>query len=47
MSSVGADAPVRPLYRTPLHLAPTIFSTPKAVLLACKAALCYDNIVFM
>ena len=30
--------------RTPvLH----IFSSPKAVLLACKAALCYDNIVFV
>ena len=23
------------------------FSSPKAVLLACKAALCYDNIVFV
>ena len=32
--------------RTPCT-ASTIFYSPQAVLLACKAALCYDNIVFV
>ncbi len=39
MSLVWQSAPRTPV----LHN----FSSPKAVLLACKAALCYDNIVFV